>query len=84
MRPLLATAALLLTATPALAQVDQGQDGAWYTYAWTHRFANSNFGWQGDVQEVNGLAWRLGVQDKVRLGFQAPTDWADWHEGGFA
>lgn len=36
--------------------------------------------WQGDVQEVNGLAWRLGVQDKVRLGKDA---WADWHEGGF-
>lgn len=51
MRPLLTAAALLLTAAPALAQVDQGQDGAWYTYAWTDRFENSTFGWQGDIQQ---------------------------------
>lgn len=45
-------ALLCLTFTHnSLAQIDQGQDGAWYTYAWTHRFDASTFGWQGDVQE---------------------------------
>lgn len=48
---ILLIAAVLGSSTPALAQVDQGQLGAWYTYAWTDRFENSSFGWQGDVQQ---------------------------------
>jgi hypothetical protein len=41
----------LATTQSALAQVDQGQAGGWYTYAWTDRFEDSRFGWQGDIQE---------------------------------
>lgn len=37
----------------ATAQIDQGQAGGWYTYAWTDRFEDSRFGWQGDVQHRN-------------------------------
>jgi hypothetical protein len=46
----LALASLACSHT-ASAQIDQGQAGAWYTYAWTDRFENSNFGWQGDIQQ---------------------------------
>ena len=51
MRQFIAAASLLLTAAPALSQIDQGQEGAWYSYAWTDRFEDSRFGWQGDIQE---------------------------------
>lgn len=46
-------ATLFLLPAMASAQIDQGQTGGWYTYAWTDRFEDSRFGWQGDVQHRN-------------------------------
>jgi hypothetical protein len=70
MRQLLA-AVLLCTTVPALAQVDQGQDGAWYTYAWTQRFEDSSFGWQGDIQQRN---WDL-ADDTDQLLIRSGATW---------
>jgi hypothetical protein len=52
---LLSVFTVLLCSVPMLAnaQIDQGQLGGWYTYAWTDRFEDSRFGWQGDVQHRN-------------------------------
>ena len=44
-------------ATQAVAQVDQGQAGAWYMYMWSHENTDTGFGAQGDVQHRN---WDLG------------------------
>jgi len=61
-------ALLLMLNCPALAEIDQGQTGAWYTYAWVDGFENSRFGWQGDIQHRN---WDSGgdiEQLLVRMG----------------
>jgi hypothetical protein len=48
---------LLFTTAPAVAQVDQGQVGAWYMYMWSHENADTGIGMQGDVQHRN---WNTG------------------------
>jgi hypothetical protein len=48
---------LLALATPAEAQVDEDQLGAWYMYFYSVRFEDSRFGFQGDGQYRN---WDLG------------------------
>jgi hypothetical protein len=47
----------VLMSSALLAQPDEDKLGAWYTYAWSQRMTNSNFGWQGDVQHRN---WNMG------------------------
>ena len=47
---------LLFLSTPASAQVDEDQTGAWYMYFWNTTFGQSNWGLQGDVQYRN---WNL-------------------------
>jgi len=46
-----------LWATPAAAQVDEDQLGAWYMYFFNKSFEGSRFGLQGDLQYRN---WDLG------------------------
>lgn len=65
-----------LAVTPALAQIDQGKTGAWYTYAWTDAFEGTRFGWQGDVQHRN---WDSGG-DLEQLLVRAGGTWTP--EGG--
>ena len=40
-----------LMPTVLLAQVDQGQTGAWYMYMWNHENRETGWGVQGDIQE---------------------------------
>jgi len=49
--------AAALFVTPTLAQVDEGQTGAWYMYLWSLADEGSNMGFQGDIQHRN---WDLG------------------------
>jgi hypothetical protein len=87
MRRVLATLAIYLSAlwtTPATAQVDEDQLGAWYMYFFAKSFEDSQFGLQGDVQYRNwdlggdleqlllrgGLTWRpSGLDMLVTLGY---------------
>ena len=48
---------LLGASTSCLAQVDQGQSGAWYMYMWNYENRETGFGWQGDIQHRN---WDMG------------------------
>lgn len=62
MHPRRLLAALLLLAplalsTPAQAQVDEDELGAWYMFFFSGKFGNGPFGFQGDVQYRN---WDLG------------------------
>ena len=44
-------------ATPAFAQIDEDQLGAWYMYFWVKQLKDSQWGFQGDAQY---RAWDLG------------------------
>lgn len=66
----------LTLASGSFAQIDQGQDGAWYTYAWTDRFDGSSFGWQGDIQQ---RYWDID-SDTEQLLIRAGGTWTP--EGG--
>lgn len=46
-----------LSSPIALAQIDEGDAGAWYMYFWNTKLEGSNFGFQGDIQHRN---WDLG------------------------
>lgn len=48
---------VLLGSSPALAQVDEDQAGAWYMYFFNAGFEDSRWGLQGDLQHRN---WDLG------------------------
>lgn len=78
-------------AGPALAQVDQGQAGAWYMLMWSHENPDSGFGAQGDIQHRNwdiagdleqllirgGLTWRpQGSAIKYTAGYAHITSGA--------
>jgi hypothetical protein len=87
MRKTLAVLAVSLSAlwvTPAVAQVDEDQLGAWYMYFFAKTFEDSRFGLQGDLQYRNwdlggdleqlllrgGLTWRPASLDMlVTLGY---------------
>lgn len=59
--PLIAIA--LLAPRAALAQIDEDELGAWYTYAWTKQPGEGRVGFQGDVQYRN---WdRLGDLEQL-------------------
>lgn len=48
-------------------QVNENQLGAWYMYFYSHKFSNSNWGIQGDLQHRN---WDL-IGDKEQLLFRS-------------
>lgn len=55
----------LVSAAGASAQVDEGELGAWYIYAWSTELADRPLGFQGDVQYRN---WdRLGDLEQLLL-----------------
>jgi len=68
---LLLAAAVFLTVTPAMAQVDEDQLGAWYMYFFNKKFENSQWGVQGDVQY---RAWDLG-SDMEQLLLRGGVTW---------
>ena len=43
----------LLLSFKSVAQVDEGQSGAWYMYFWNTSIGDSRFGMQGDIQHRN-------------------------------
>jgi hypothetical protein len=42
-----------LSSPLALAQIDEGDTGAWYMYLLNTKLNDSNFGFQGDIQHRN-------------------------------
>lgn len=48
---------IALVSPPTIAQIDEGQSGAWYMYMWNTQLKDSNFGFQGDIQHRN---WEPG------------------------
>ena len=62
----------LFSASPfsaLLAQVDQGQTGAWYMYLWNTENRETGFGWQGDIQHRNWDTTQDLEQLLIRGGF---------------
>lgn len=57
MRKTILALAVLLSAGPLAAQIDEDQMGAWYMYFFNARFKESTLGFQGDIQYRN---WNLG------------------------
>lgn len=57
MRKTILALAVLLSAVPLTAQIDEDQMGAWYMYFFNARFKESTLGFQGDIQYRN---WNLG------------------------
>ncbi|MDC0598308.1 DUF2490 domain-containing protein [Gammaproteobacteria bacterium] len=68
---ILALCLFLSFSSPLLAQVDQGQTGAWYMYLWSHENNESGFGLQGDIQHRN---WDTGG-DLEQLLIRAGLTW---------
>jgi len=52
-----------------LAQVDQGQTGAWYMYMWNTENRETGYGWQGDIQHRNWDTTKDLEQLLIRGGF---------------
>jgi len=68
---LLLFAASFLVSTPARAQVDEDQLGAWYMYFFNKKFDDSQWGFQGDVQY---RAWDWG-SDMEQLLLRGGVTW---------
>lgn len=54
-----------LSAINFFSQVDENQMGAWYMYFFNHKFENSNWGIQGDIQHRDWAI--LGDQEQLML-----------------
>lgn len=61
-----------LSSPAALAQIDESDTGAWYMYLWNTTLEDSNFGFQGDIQQRN---WDLGG-DLEQLLVRAGLTWS--------
>jgi uncharacterized protein DUF2490 len=76
---------LCLSSPASIAQIDEGDTGAWYMYMWNTQLENSNFGFQGDIQHRN---WDLGgdlEQLLVRGGLTwSPEDSNNTYTLGYA
>lgn len=57
MKKLLIILAVIFGSMNLVAQIDEDQTGAWYMYFFNAGFAESNLGFQGDIQYRN---WNLG------------------------
>ena len=67
-----------LIAMPSIAQIDEGQTGAWYMYMWNAPAGEKKFGFQGDIQHRN---WDTGG-DLEQLLIRGGATWRP--EGGRA
>jgi hypothetical protein len=61
----------LLAIHTANAQIDEDQTGAWYVYTWSASLADSNLGFEGDIQHRN---WDSGG-DLQQLLIRAGVRW---------
>jgi hypothetical protein len=62
------TLAFVVAHNPALAKIDEDQLGIWTAYSWSTRFAESNWGLQGDFQLRNWDIYNDLEQHLVRAG----------------
>ena len=75
--PFLLVTIFSLQPATAQTQVDEGQTGAWYMYFWNHRFDNSEWGLQGDLQHRNWDGLGDLEQLLIRGGVTYSPRWGD-------